>query len=66
MSATYCIGPFATRIRNLPRDQWKAEIDKLPERCPRGCGIHCRNTCAAYARVQWRMAVMREKRDAAE
>lgn len=66
MSATYCLGPFATRIRNLPRDQWKAEVERLPERCPRGCGVNCRSYCASYARVQWRMAEIREKASAGE
>lgn len=61
MAATYCLGPFAERIRNLPREQWKAEIDALPERCERGCGVNCREFCASFARVQWRMAQMREK-----
>lgn len=66
MSATYCLGPFATRLRTLPREQWKAEVEKLPETCPRKCGVHCRTYCASYARIQWRMAAMRERADAGE
>ena len=61
MAATYCLGGFAQAIRKLPREQWKAELDALPEKCPHGCGVDCRPFCTAFARVQWRMAVMREQ-----
>lgn len=61
MSATWCLGPFAERIRKMPRNEWKGEIDKLPERCTRGCGVQCRNVCIAYAKVQWRMASLRKR-----
>ncbi len=66
MSATYCLGPFATRLRNLPRDQWKGEIEKLPTECPHRCGVSCRTYCASFARVQWRMAVRREEKEATD
>lgn len=61
MAATHCLGAFASRIRTLPRSQWKAEVEALPERCPHRCGVHCRQFCAAFARMQWRMAALREK-----
>lgn len=54
MSATYCLGPFAQRLRTLPWAQWRDEIAKLPEACPKGCAVNCRAVCTSYARVQWR------------
>lgn len=65
MSATHCLGPFAERIRKLPRAAWKAEVEALPETCPHGCRVNCRSFCAAFARVQWRMCEMRERKEAA-
>lgn len=66
MSATYCLGPFAKRIRALPLDDWKSEVEKLPEVCPHKCGVSCRTYCASYARIQWRMAKRREANNAAQ
>lgn len=61
MSATHCLGPFAAQLRKLPRDQWKGLVESVPVKCEKGCGVECRNFCASYARVQWRMAALREK-----
>ena len=65
MSATLCLCPFAERIRKLPRSEWKAEVESLPEQCPNGCVVDCRSFCAAYARMQWRMADLRERQKGA-
>lgn len=64
MSATHCLGPFAEKLRATPMTRWKVEIDKLPEICPHGCGVDCRTYCAAYARVQWKIAKLRESKGA--
>lgn len=55
MAITYCLGDFAKRIARLPLSQWKAEVEAMPETCDR-CNTNCRQVCAEYARVQWRMA----------
>lgn len=52
---TSCLGAFSLRISRLPKAKWKAEIDRLPEACPHGCRVHCRQVCGDYARMQWRM-----------
>lgn len=59
MTLTNCLGAFALRISRLPKTKWKAEIDRLPEVCPKGCSVNCRTVCADYARVQWRMSEAR-------
>lgn len=62
MSATYCLGPFSERLRKLKTLdalEWKAEVERVPEKCERGCGVDCRAFCAAYARTQLKMARMR-------
>lgn len=56
MTATYCLGPFAKRLRALPWSQWRGEIEALPETCAHGCGANCREVCARYARMQWRVS----------
>lgn len=59
MAATHCLGGFAQKLQRLPRAEWKAQIDQLPEKCPNGCGVNCRDYCASFARVQWRLLAAR-------
>lgn len=55
MATTYCLGDFAKRIARLPIAKWKAVVESMPETCER-CNTNCRQVCAEYARIQWRMA----------
>ena len=59
MSVTFCLGDFAKRLQRAPRSGWKEIVEAVPERCERGCKVDCREVCAEYARMQWRMAVQR-------
>lgn len=61
MPVTLCLGTFALRISRQPKAKWKAEIDRLPESCPHGCKVHCRQVCAEYARVQWKAAELKKR-----
>lgn len=62
MSVTFCLGDFASRLRRLPQSHWKAELDRLPETCNRGCSAdNCREVCADYARMQWKMLAHKQK-----
>lgn len=60
MPTTYCLSDFAKRLSATPREQWKALVESMPETCDR-CGTTCREVCADYARMQWRMAQRRRK-----
>jgi len=55
----------ALDIARVPRQQWKAAIDALPEACqtPSVCtgGIGCRQRLAEYLRVQYLAQARRER-----
>jgi len=44
------------RIAKLPREQWKDEIEKLPDSCEQSdCGVKsCRKVAAADLRGMWK------------
>ena len=56
----------ALEIAKAPRDQWAAELAKVPETCPHAgtCtgGMGCRERLSSYLRVQFRAQVARERR----
>lgn len=51
-------------IARQPREQWRAQIEQIPEACqaPGVCtgGVGCRQRIAEYLRVQWLMIERRE------
>lgn len=63
MSVSRCLGPAIQRLFLLPRQSWKAEIEKLPEVCPhRDCTAGgCRELVAEYFRTQWHIAARKEE-----
>lgn len=52
---SHCLLGFAQRINAVPRGEWKAIIDTVPELCDKGCGQSCREVCKRYARMQWHL-----------
>lgn len=64
VSAGYCWDQ-AVQIAQGARDTWAAQIDALPTTCQRAdCGMpkNCRAKVAEYLRMQYRMAVARDRR----
>ena len=63
MTATYCLAPFAKRLRDVPPtvEVWRALLAEQPEVCPKGCTTNCRTHCGDWARVQWRAMQGRRK-----
>lgn len=61
MTATHCLRDFAKRLQKIPASEWKSAVEAMPETCDR-CTTTCRQVCADYARMQWRMAARRVKR----
>lgn len=65
MSISNCLD-HAMRIQRLPREQWRAELDALPERCthPDDCGEprNCRQRNREFLRAQVEIAKYRRAR----
>src|SRR5574337_573986 len=58
MSVSRCLGPASDALGGIPRAQWKAYLDALPEACPhRDCTAKpgCRGYVSDYFRMQWRI-----------
>lgn len=34
MTVTYCLGEFARRLANTPREEWTALVQAQPRTCP--------------------------------
>lgn len=55
MSISRCLTTHGQRIALLPINQWKSEVDKLPERCEHAdCSTrNCREICQVWLRGQF-------------
>lgn len=62
MTATYCLGAFATELRTTPPAEWSRLVKAQPAVCPHGCRVgSCNVVCRDYARMQWRIAANRKR-----
>lgn len=64
MSVSRCLGQAVAALGGVPREEWKAYLDALPETCPHpDCTtkLGCRGYVAEYFRMQWRIRGAQEQ-----